>query len=443
MALASAGEINLVGIVPDQGGGGLDDPDIWETPMYTDIVGKARRSGMINIPDPVPGPGRPLAHPASDVIEDTEPINTPGSRLIVREANKATPEKPLVIVTGGPFTAVADAYLLDHSIADKVVVASLLLKEDDMSGYNGLLDGWSAYIVLQRFRYIQFGGRVAPKNTIHPDVPKARLAGPEIPDNELKRFMVDKDQGNGLPDDIDGDVPPAISLMRTDYITAVKRVSFSHWIDVSNSFGNPFMKVPAFKEDPNGTALVVTNTSKSVATDEWWRALSDPSAYSGAVVQQAPFNEMPADIPGVIEAEDFDWGGKGYAFNNTFPTAWPVYRIDASQLNLEATGDSGGGFNIKGTEPGDWLEYTVDVIDSGNYSIEARVASEESGKAFRIRFNGVDKTGAIQIPNTGGEQNWESVNVEGVQLNAGSQVMRIDMDTGGFNLNYVKFIKIN
>jgi hypothetical protein len=82
-------------------------------------------------------------------------------------------------------------------------------------------------------------------------------------------------------------------------------------------------------------------------------------------------------------------------------------------------------------------------MNSGTYRIEVRVASEESGKAFLIGFNGVDKTGAIQIPNTGGEQNWESVNVEGVQLNAGSQVMRVDMDTGGFNLDFVKFVNIN
>ncbi len=267
MALASARDINLVGIVPDAGGGGLDDPDIWDTPMYNDIVGKARRSGMINILDPVPGPARPLAHPASDVIEDTEPIDTPGSCLIVQEANKTTAEKPLVIVTGGPLTAVADAYLLDNSIADKVVVASVLGREDNMNDYNGKLDGWAAYIVLQKFRYVQFPSPHSP-----PEVTKSRLAGTEIPENELKRFMVDKDQqGVDLPGDIDGDGPAPISLMRPDYVITTKRVSFSHWIDIPNSFGNPFMKVPAFKDDPNGSALVVTSASESIATEEWWQ----------------------------------------------------------------------------------------------------------------------------------------------------------------------------
>ncbi|HEX9666458.1 MAG TPA: carbohydrate-binding domain-containing protein [Thermodesulfobacteriota bacterium] len=441
MALASAGEINLVGIIPDSAFGGRPGlPDIWETTMYTDIVGKARRSGMINIPDPAAGPARPLAHPVSDTIEDTEPIDTPGSRLIVQQANKATPENPLVIVTGGPLTAVADAYLLDNSIDDKVVVVSVFERENDMNGYNGQLDGWAAFIVLQKFRYVQF--KVSKDNA--PDVFKSRLGGTEIPENELKRFMVDKDQLRvNLPDNVDIDVPPAIALMRTDYVLTTKRVSFSHWIDATNSWGNPFSKVPAFKDDPNGNALVVTSASKSIATDEWWRVLSNPAAYSGTVVQQAPFYDTPASIPGVIEAEDFDWGGKGYAFFNTFPTVWPTHRVDASNLNLEDSTDVGGGFNIKGTEPGDWLEYTVSVTSSGTYRIEARVASEESGNVFRIKFNGVDKTGAIGVPNTGGEQSWQTVTVEGVQLNAGEQVMRIEMDTGGFNLNYVNFVLVN
>jgi hypothetical protein len=201
--------------------------------------------------------------------------------------------------------------------------------------------------------------------------------------------------------------------------------------------GNPFSI--AFKEAPNGTALVDTSASKSIATEEWWRALSDPAAYSGNVVQQAPFNGGPREIPGVIEAEDFDWGGKGYAFFNNFPTVWPEYRVDSSELNLEICTDVACGFNIKGTEAGDWLEYTVNVRSSGTYDIEARVASVESGNTFRIKFNGLDKTGAIGVPNTGGEQNWQTVTIEGVELNAGEQVMRIEMDTGGINLNYADF----
>ncbi len=132
MSLASAGDINLVGIV-----GELVAPF-----HYQDMVGKARRSGMVNIPDSVvmnrvAGATRALQEPASGLIEDTIPLTTLESNFIVSEANKATPENPLVIHTGGPLTAVADAYLLDNSIADKIIVTALLGRENDMVGLNG------------------------------------------------------------------------------------------------------------------------------------------------------------------------------------------------------------------------------------------------------------------------------------------------------------------
>ena len=83
-------------------------------------------------------------------------IGSDGSRLIVREAHKAGPGNPLVVICGGQLTAVADAYLLDSSIAGKVVVAALLGSDKDMGGFNGKQDPWAAYIVLQRLIYVQF-----------------------------------------------------------------------------------------------------------------------------------------------------------------------------------------------------------------------------------------------------------------------------------------------
>jgi len=440
MALASAGEIDLVGIIADAGTGyraaPKANPMIWESgrQMYADIVGKARRSGMTNIPDPVAGANWALDRPASGRIEDTSPLDTPGSRLIVEQARKATQERPLVVVTGGALTCCADAYLLDNSIADRVVVAALLGRKDSMRCYNAQVDGWAAYIVLQRMRYVQF-----PAGQAVPRVPKTRLAGVELPDNELKRFMVDKDQqGVSLPGNGDVDVQPVISLMRPDYAIATRRVSFSHWIEAT-SWGNGYAKVPAFEDDPTGRAMVVTRADRDVATDEWWRALSSPAAYTGPVVQQAPFNGAPHTIPGVIEAEHFDWGGKGSAFDNSVPTAWPRCRVDASGLNLERCEDTGGGFNLTGAVPGDWYEYTVDVTSETRISVQARVASPQGGELLHVVFDGADAIGPLVAPDAGGVENWTTVDVGSVTLSAGRHVMRVVIDSSELKLNYLKF----
>ena len=99
MSLASAGDIRLVGIIPDYAK--PNGPRLTQrTWQYQHIIEKARRSGMKNIPNATTGAGIPLAKPASGIIEETVPIDTPGSRLIIQEAKKANPQTPLVIVTG-------------------------------------------------------------------------------------------------------------------------------------------------------------------------------------------------------------------------------------------------------------------------------------------------------------------------------------------------------
>lgn len=280
MSLASAGDIKLVGIITSSTVQDynkhvtLQDYERMVT-QRREGIRHARNSGFRNIPDPVRGPKAHLVKPASGRIEDTRPTGSPGSRLIMDEARKATVEKPLVVVVGGALTAAADAYLLDNAIADHVIVAWLGGRENDMCDYNGWADAWAAYIVLQKLRLVQF-----PAWQAVPRVPKPRLA--ELPDTELRQWMIEKrhslwrtHDGELQPGRYDGDASPAISVMRQDYVIKTKTVSFSHWADNDH-------ELPVFRDDPGGRALVVACACAKVATEEWWRALKNPAAY-GAV----------------------------------------------------------------------------------------------------------------------------------------------------------------
>jgi hypothetical protein len=71
-----------------------------------------------------------------------------------------------------------------------------------------------------------------------------------------------------------------------------------------------------------------------------------------------------------------------------------------------------------------------------------RVAANGTGGTFHIEVNGIDKTGPVTIPNTGGWQQWQTLTKTGVSLNAGVQVLRVVLDTNGpinfvGNLNYI------
>jgi hypothetical protein len=154
------------------------------------------------------------------------------------------------------------------------------------------------------------------------------------------------------------------------------------------------------------------------------------------IVTQSPYGGTAASIPGRIEAERYDLGGSTVAFyDGTAGNTGTQFRND--NVDIESNSDGGPGYNVGWTEAGEWLEYTVNVSTAGKYDFKARVASSLPGKSFHIELNGVNVTGAIAVPNTGGWQNWQTVTVTGVTLNAGTQILRVYMDTDGFNLNYV------
>jgi hypothetical protein len=275
MALASLGDIQLKGVLTSSPVAPYDsyvsvenyERDVSDRER---LVANARASGFKNVPYPVRGPMGNLQKPISGKIEDTHTIGSAGSWMIVAEAKKASPQEPLVIVSGAPLTAEADAYLLDPSISDKIVIAWLGGRKQDMCDYNGWADPWAAYIVLTKLRLVQFPLGMAP-----PLVPKEKLL--ELPASPLRDYMYHKHHPtNSDPGRVDGDGPPAISLLRRDYPLVIRRVSFKDWVPcqlfpgASSSDRHP---VPAFYSTPAGTARVVEESSKSVSTDEWWNVI--------------------------------------------------------------------------------------------------------------------------------------------------------------------------
>jgi hypothetical protein len=153
---------------------------------------------------------------------------------------------------------------------------------------------------------------------------------------------------------------------------------------------------------------------------------------------QAPYGGTPWPIPGVIQAEDYDEGGEGIAYHDTTAgNSGGAYRTD--DVDVRATTDAGGGYLVKDIAVGEWLEYTVNVAATGLYDISVRTATANSGKYIHLAFDGQDITGQINIPNNGGYDAGATTTVSDVSLSAGQHMMRICMDTGLFNVNWVQF----
>ena len=165
----------------------------------------------------------------------------------------------------------------------------------------------------------------------------------------------------------------------------------------------------------------------------------------------------PHPIPGTMEAEDYDAGGEGVAYHDTtLGNQGGEYRDD--DVDIESTTDVGGGYNVGWIKEGEWLEYSVDVASAGLYDVQVRVASAMDRtvdetlpavgtiswtvpltRVLHIEFDGTDVSGPMTFVTTGGWQNWTSVYARRIPLAEGQHVMRLAMDTGGLNVNWVSF----
>jgi len=139
-------------------------------------------------------------------------------------------------------------------------------------------------------------------------------------------------------------------------------------------------------------------------------------------------------LPGTIQAEDFDAGGNGSAYRDT-TTGNTGGKYRSTDVDIEST--PAGGYDVGWVAAGEWLKYTVNVATAGTYDLDIRVGSAVVGGTFHIEVDGVDKTGPISVPNTGGWQTWQTIRVSGVTLAAGTQVWRVVMDTNGSNTTSV------
>lgn len=135
----------------------------------------------------------------------------------------------------------------------------------------------------------------------------------------------------------------------------------------------------------------------------------------------------------VIQAEDYN------AFYDTTPgNTGGAYRND--DVDIEATRDSGGGYNVGWTDAGEWLAYNdLNIPSSGNYTIRFRVASQGGGTLSNDLNGGAVVLGSLNIPDTGGWQNWQTIS-HTVHIDAGTYNLGVYAVTGNWNLNWIEVV---
>jgi len=150
-----------------------------------------------------------------------------------------------------------------------------------------------------------------------------------------------------------------------------------------------------------------------------------------------PYKGTPVSLPGTVQAEEYDLGGEGTAYHDSDPKNQGVPFRSSEGVDIENCSDTGGGYDVGWTATGEWLEYTVDVAEAGNYDISVRTSSVPGIGAYHIEFNGQNLTGKKLVPATGGWQFWKDVTSSKIALDKGKQIMRLAIESPEFNINSI------
>ncbi len=137
-----------------------------------------------------------------------------------------------------------------------------------------------------------------------------------------------------------------------------------------------------------------------------------------------------------VEAEDFDVGGQGVAYNDTWSVNEGGQYRTSEGVDITTSSDTGGGYAVGGTATGEWLEYTIWVKQPGFYDLKVRYAAS-AASSIQVTCKGTDVTGTWALASTGGANTWATVTRQ-VFLETGRQKIRLNITAGAPTFNWLE-----
>ena len=195
----------------------------------------------------------------------------------------------------------------------------------------------------------------------------------------------------------------------------------------------------------------VTSNDLPVGNQQFWaRIYTNESEYELSniltiqVGEQEPFGGNRHILPGTIEAGNYDvfQGGKGQNISYLDMSSGnnADYRTNE---DVDAGSDNNEGKTVGWIDAGEWLEYSIDVQQSGVYSVALRYASGNAtgGGPFYFKIYGENISPNILLNRTSSENwdTWQTKTVQSIELTAGEHVLRAYFENGGFNLGRMTF----
>ena len=191
------------------------------------------------------------------------------------------------------------------------------------------------------------------------------------------------------------------------------------------------------------TAIQANNGKISLTLDK--ESITTLVGYAPKIiVPQKPFLSQAISIPGIIEAENYDFAGTEDAsyFDKDMENKGDANFRTEEGVDIVKT-DSG--FAVGYTEAGEWIEYSINVQKSGDYQLSFKVSSGNETSSLRFAVNQHYITDTIPIAKTS-EEDWNTykeISYGSVHLDSGLQILKLEITGSFFNIDWLKFSEIN
>lgn len=166
------------------------------------------------------------------------------------------------------------------------------------------------------------------------------------------------------------------------------------------------------------------------------------TASVNVVEPNKPYGGTAAVIPGRIEAENYDEGASGMAYydqssGNVCDDFTNFYRKDDVDIK-----EIDGGAAVGSFQEDEWMSYTVDVQEEGEYNVVIRLGEGNDSGSLSVELDKSNVTLKANVKKLGEWGTFEEVQLESVNLLKGEQTMVIKNTGSWIDVDWIQFEKV-
>ena len=148
----------------------------------------------------------------------------------------------------------------------------------------------------------------------------------------------------------------------------------------------------------------------------------------------------PSAIPGKIEAENYDLGGSRVAFyDKSTDNEGGFYRKDAVDIVVLDSSDLSKGYALGYTQEGEWLEYTVNVAKSAEYTVEAQMATASEKVGVQFFIDGKAITDTVIAKQGEDWSTYQVISAKTTAIEAGEHILKMQIVGNYVNVDWFRF----